>query len=123
MVVSIKSRRKSRVCVRYRHCERDAVDVGDGAPGVTRHPGLFHLLVCLCHIAKGAGPRVGRCGLEMRPGFDAFEVLAFGLWHVRASTSPHLRMPSFPLHFAHRLLFSDQEQTRCCKRIVRWWSA
>jgi hypothetical protein len=54
MVVSIKSWRESRVCVRYRHCERDAVDVGDGAPGVTRHPGLLHLLVCLCHVAKGA---------------------------------------------------------------------
>jgi hypothetical protein len=40
-IVSISSLLESWVCVRYRHCERDAVDVGDRTPGVTRHPGLF----------------------------------------------------------------------------------
>jgi hypothetical protein len=48
-LVSIDSLLELWVCVRYRHCERDSVDVGDGASGVTRHPGLLHLLIRLRH--------------------------------------------------------------------------
>jgi hypothetical protein len=48
------------VCVRYRHCERDAVHVCHGAPGVSRHPGLLHLLVCLRHDGRMSVVRVGR---------------------------------------------------------------
>jgi hypothetical protein len=43
---------ESGVCVRYRHCERDVVDIGDGAPGVTRHPGLLQLFVRLRHVSQ-----------------------------------------------------------------------
>jgi hypothetical protein len=50
--ISIRPMLESGVCVRYRHCERDAVDIGDGAPSVTRHPRLFKLLVCLRHVSQ-----------------------------------------------------------------------
>ncbi len=48
------------MCVRYRHCERDAVHICHGAPGVSRHPGLLHLLVCLRHDGRMSVVRVGR---------------------------------------------------------------
>jgi hypothetical protein len=56
------------VCVRYRHCERDAINVCHGAPGVSRHPGLLHLLICLRHDTKMSVKRVGRLSCNTMVG-------------------------------------------------------
>jgi hypothetical protein len=116
-MVSMGALRESRVCVRYRHCERDAVDVGDGAAGVSRHPGLLHLLVCLRHGGKRAWPRVGRCGLEMRSGGDALEVLAF--WGGTCALQRHSMCPSsFHFHYTRYLFFHHEDEHATAKYMV-----
>jgi hypothetical protein len=48
---------------------------------------------------RSVWPQVGRCGLELRPGFDAFEVLAFGSGtcalqrHLICARRPFLLIP------------------------------
>jgi hypothetical protein len=91
---------ESWVCVRYRHCERDAVDIGDGAPSVARHPGLFQLFVCLRHFAERTWSELDAmfakcCLAETRRRAVLFDM-------ARASgvqTSRHVSVCAFPSSF------------------------
>jgi hypothetical protein len=114
---------ESRVCVRYRHCERDAVDVGDGAAGVSRHPGLLHLLVRLRHGGERGWPRVGRCGLDIRSEETRMRCWPFGVAraHFNVTSSAH-RPSTFLIHTLYCHTPQDQHASKELSGCQSTWS-